>query len=71
MTNLTKQVLISVAICKYAQIDLKEGKSLEEAACNCINNIGDEREIENTALTKTPKQSAIIPTRANLVKSLI
>ena len=50
MTNLTKQVLISVAICKYAQIDLKEGKSLEEAACNCINNIGDEWEIENIAI---------------------
>ena len=52
MTNLTKQVLISVAICKYAQIDLKEGKSLEEAACNCINNIGDEWEIENIAIPK-------------------
>lgn len=52
MINSTKQVLISVAICKYAQIDLKEGKSLEEAAYNYINNIGDEWEIENIAITK-------------------
>ena len=51
MINSTKQVLISVAICKYAQIDLKEGESLE-AAYNYINNIGDEWEIENIAITK-------------------
>ena len=52
MINSTKQVLISVAICKYAQIDLKEGESLEEAAYSYINNIGDEWEIENIAITK-------------------
>lgn len=52
MINSTKQVLISIAICKYVQIDLKEGESLEEAAYNYINNIGDEWEIENIAITK-------------------
>lgn len=52
MIDSTKQVLISVAICKYAQIELKEGESLEEAAYNYINNIGDEWEIENIAITK-------------------
>lgn len=52
MTNLTKQVLISVSICKYVQIDLKESESLEEAAYNYINNIGDEWEIENIEITK-------------------
>ena len=52
MIDSTKQVLISVAICKYVQIELKEGESLEEAAYNYINNIGDEWEIENIAITK-------------------
>ena len=38
MINSTKQVLISVAICKYAQIDLKKGECLIDDY-SCIGKI--------------------------------
>lgn len=52
MTNSTKQILISVAICKYVQIRLKEKETIEDAIHNYIDDIGDDWEIENVAITE-------------------
>lgn len=52
MTNLTKKVVIFVSISKVIDVEVKEGQSVEEAAYDQVNGIGDDWEIENIITTE-------------------
>lgn len=52
MTSSTKKVVIFVSISKVVDIEVKDGQSIEEAAYDQINDIGDDWEIENIITTE-------------------
>lgn len=52
MTNSIKTVAIFVSMSKMVDIEVKDGESIEEAAYDQIDDIGDDWEIENIITTE-------------------